>query len=512
MDPTQTVQSMYQELEGKRSAIEHRIERYAGWTIPTAFPLEGTDASEEIQQDYQSFGAQAVNHLSNKLMMGLFSASRPFFRLDASREIRQEIEAAGVPAAELDTALQNAEKESVKELSRMGARDPLTEMLKHLIIVGDSLLYIPESEDDDKLQVYSLRNYVVKRNLAGWLIKLITCDKKQVEFLPDKVKDQLRAKKPYTKDTDEVNLYTYVRWDGNRKKYILTQHVDEIQVSEKEGVYTTKNLPFISVTWKLVRGEDYGRGLVEDYSGDFHSMSVAEQAINELMGIMSQIKGLVNPGGVTDVNELNTTPNGQWCSGREEDVAMLSFDKLRDVAGLQQYIDKKERRLARAFLMDTEQVRDAERVTAEEIRLIARALETALGGVYTRLAQTLQMPIANRLMQRIGLEIQGEEIEPIIITGLDALSRSGDLESWRMFVQDASFLDGLSPETKQYLNEGRILKHIAANNSLDQSMAFNTPEEMQQLAQQQQQQQQAALEQEVAVKTAPEVAKQSGGQ
>lgn len=241
-------------------------------------------------------------------------------------------------------------------------------------------------------------------------------------------------------------------------------------------------------------------------------MSVAEQAINELMGIMSQIKGLVNPGGLTDVNELNSTPNGQWCSGREEDIAMISFDKLRDVAGLQQYLDKKERRLSRAFLMDTEQVRDAERVTAEEIRLIARSLETALGGVYTRLAQTLQMPIANRLMQRIGLEISGNEIEPIIITGLDALSRSGDLESWRMFVQDASFLDGLSPETKRYLSEERILKHIAANNSLDQSMAFKTPEELQQMIENEQAQQQQALEAEMASKAAPEMAKQAGGQ
>lgn len=510
MEPKETVQAMYTELAGKRSVIEDRIERYAGWTVPTAFPLEGTDESEEIQQDYQSFGAQAVNHLSNKLMMGLFSASRPFFRLDASREIRQEIEASGVPAAELDTALQNAERESVKELSRMGARDPLTEMLKHLIIVGDSLLYIPE--DDDKLQVYSLRNYVVKRNLAGWLIKLITCDEKQVEFLPDKVKEQLKAKKPFIKDQDKVKLYTYVRWDADRKKYILTQHVDEIQVSEKEGIYTIENMPFISVTWKLVRGEDYGRGLVEDYAGDFHSMSVTEQAINELMGLISQVKGLVNPGGLTDVNELNSTPNGQWCSGREDDIALISFDKLRDIAGLQQYLDKKERRLARAFLMDVEQIRDAERVTAEEIRLVARDLETALGGVYTRLAQTLQMPIAKRLMLRIGLEIEGNEIEPIIITGLDALSRSGDLESWRMFVQDASYLEGLGPETRRWINEERILKHIAANNSLDQSMAFNTPEEMQANARQEAEQQQSAVEAEIATKTAPEVAKQSGGQ
>src|SRR5690606_7504491 len=125
-----------------------------------------------------------------------------------------------------------------------------------------------------------------------------------------------------------------------------------------------------------------------------------------------------------------------------------------------------------------------------------------------RLSQSLQLPIANRLMLRIGLEIGDEAIEPIIITGLDALSRSGDLESWRMFVADASALDALSPETRQYLSEDRILKHIASNNSLDQSMAFKTNEELQAMQQANQAQQEQALQAEVAVKTAPTVAKE----
>ena len=113
-------------------------------------------------------------------------------------------------------------------------------------------------------------------------------------------------------------------------------------------------------------------------------------------------------------------------------------------------------------------------------------------------------------MLRIGLEIEGEEIEPIIITGLDALSRSGDLESWRMFVNDAATLDALSPEIRRHLSESRILKHLAANNSLDQGMAFKTPEELQQMAQAEQAQQQQAVAEEVAVKTAPQVAKNQG--
>lgn len=62
-----------------------------------------------------------------------------------------------------------------------------------------------------------------------------------------------------------------------------------------------------------------------------------------------------------------------------------------------------------AFLLNSAVQRQGERVTAEEIRYVAGELEDTLGGVYSILAQELQLPLAKRLLnqqQAIGAMAQ----------------------------------------------------------------------------------------------------------
>ena len=54
-----------------------------------------------------------------------------------------------------------------------------------------------------------------------------------------------------------------------------------------------------------------------------------------------------------------------------------------------------------AFLLHTAIQRDAERVTAQEIRYMAEQLETAMGGVYSLLSQEFQLPLVKILMKRM---------------------------------------------------------------------------------------------------------------
>lgn len=507
---TKSVNDKYKELEGLRSTILDRAEDYSAWTLPSIFPLTGTTESTELQNDIQSFGAQAVNHLSNKLMIGLFGPSRPFFRLEATDVLKKELAQAGVNETSLAVALQNAEKESIKELDRMGARDPLTLLLQYLIITGNCLLYFPEK---GKQQVYNLRNYVVERDLEGFAYRMMTCDKRRFGSLPAKVRQDilLNTNKRSMEDDQEVELVTDVRWDDDRKKYIVTQHAENVKVNERDGVYSEEDCPYIPLVWKLVRGEDYGRGLVEDYSGDFHSLSTGEESLLEIMGILSEVKGLVNPAGITDVSQLNNAANGDWVAGREEDISLVQFDKINDITVIQAFTEKKERRLSKAFLMDSAGIRDAERVTAEEIRLIARDLEMALGGVYTRLAQTLQLPVARRLLDRIDFKVGSKRVEPIIVTGLEALSRSGDLDSFRLFVRDVTELQNIAdPEIRAELNIPRIIQFIATNNNFDTEVALNTEEEKEQNAAKQQAAQEAAVQDDITMNAAPKLLAQEG--
>ncbi|MBL1329612.1 hypothetical protein JL926_19595, partial [Acinetobacter baumannii] len=79
-----------------------------------------------------------------------------------------------------------------------------------------------------------------------------------------------------------------------------------------------------------------------------------------------------------------------------------------------QYIDtvatKYVNRIGKGFLLSSSIVRDAERVTAEEIRMQANELETSLGGVYSRLAVDFQKPMAYWLTKRAGVKLAGKDI------------------------------------------------------------------------------------------------------
>lgn len=512
MSTAKNIVQVYETLKSERDLISTKVEEYATWTLPSVFPEPGVTVSEELQNDVQSFGAQAVNHLSNKLMIGLFNPSRPFFRLDATKEFTEELAQAGVPQEAIQAALQGAERESVKELDRLGAREPFTMLLMLLIITGNGLLYFPK---DGKIQAYSMRDYVITRDITGFPIRIILHDAKKTETLPKDVQEKLHRAKPNGVNAEmDTKLYTDIQWDITTKKYTVHQYADEVRLTDdkSKGVYTADTLPYIPLVWKLVRGEDYGRGLVEDYAGDFHALSTAERSSLEIVSVIAQIKGLVNPAGMTDVNELNNTANGQWCSGREEDVSLVQFAELQQaLASLETYIDKKERRLSKAFLMDSAGVRDAERVTAEEIRLVARDLEMALGGVYTRLAQTYQLPIARLLLLKIDFKIKGTKVEPIITTGLSALSRSGDLDSYRFFVQDAALLAQLDPEIRAELSIPQLLQYIATNNNLDTEVAFKSEEDKEQALQDQADAEQQAVDDEVRIKAEPQLLAQDNG-
>jgi hypothetical protein len=85
-----------------------------------------------------------------------------------------------------------------------------------------------------------------------------------------------------------------------------------------------------------------------------------------------------------------------------------------------------------AFLLNSAIQRNAERVTAEEIRYMAQELEAALGGIYSTLSQEFQLPFVTRVMFQMErqkkLPVLPEGlVKPAIITGVEALGRGNDV-------------------------------------------------------------------------------------
>jgi hypothetical protein len=125
------------------------------------------------------------------------------------------------------------------------------------------------------------------------------------------------------------------------------------------------------------------------------------------------------------------------------------MEKYADFKVALETITKLETRLEFAFLLNTAIQRNAERVTAEEIRYMANELETALGGLYSTLGQELQLPLVTRVMFQMERKRQlpvlpAGMVKPTIVTGVEAIGRGNDLVNLKGFLEDIAVL---GPET-----------------------------------------------------------------
>ncbi|KRR22165.1 portal protein [Bradyrhizobium retamae] len=508
--PKGTLQNRWDHLDGKKSSFKTRSEQYAKWTLPYLFPENtGTADTSERQLSNDSIGARAVNHLSNKIVTTLFRPQGPFFRLSLSAKQMKQIKtlAQGSDPAELATLttkieeeLNGTERESMEYLDMVAYRPSATYAAQLIVVTGNALVYHPK---DKPAQVFNLRDYCVVRDLSGAVIEIMTRECKAFETFHPDVQEKLRAKKqtntPEYEDNSDVIVFTRIRLmeDG---KFHATQEAGFVALDTAGASWPKEVLPWIPLTWTLVRGEDYGRGLVEDYSGAFHATEVLTQSLINLAGIMGDIKFLVNPASLVDVQALNNSEAGSYHSGKEGDVVAVKTDKNNDANFIVTMIQRYEKQIAQAFLLNSSVTRDAERVTAEEIRIQANELEMSVGGIYSRMALQWQGPTAYITLDHIGFTGVQNGIRPQIITGMDSLSRQGELDNVRMWVGDMAILDAVPEEIRAAINPLKFAAYLGTQRQVDHNKFLYTQAEMQ-ANQQRALQQQAQLEQQKAAGT-----------
>ena len=140
-----------------------------------------------------------------------------------------------------------------------------------------------------------------------------------------------------------------------------------------------------------------------------------------------------------------------------------------------------ERRLLEAFLVMN--VRNAERVTAEEVRLTQLELEQQLGGIFSLLTTSFLIPYLDRtllVLQRTNElpKLPKDIIRPAIVAGVNALGRGQDREALTMFVQ--TIAGTLGPESlMKYINPLEAIKRLAAAQGIDVLNLVKTQEELQ---------------------------------
>jgi len=468
-----TAQGRWQQLDGTRRGFISRCEVYAGYTLPKiCLPDNFNQNSTQMSHDFQAVGAQAVNHLSNKMMLSLFAPSSTFFRLDASATAQEVFAELNMSAEEITPLLAKTERDAIALLDRLALRPKLYEAVKHLIITGNVLLCL---EDDGGARVIGLKRYAVRRSMSGRVIELMIVDKVLMDELEDRVKSYVEQETGYPEDRS-VTLYRWVRWQEG--EYRMTQWVDGVALPEEfNGKWSDKEMPYRVLTWDLADGEDYGTGLVEDYAADFSGLSALSKSQVQGAILASEFRWLVNPAGQTRVEDFADTPNGGAMPGTEGDIVIIESGKSKDLSVTMNMSQEYVNRIGRGFLLGSLLVRQAERVTAEEIRMTANELETALGGGYSRLAVDFQGPMARWLLEQLKVNIS-DKFEVTVITGLDALSRTSDLDDAKLWLQDMGLANSLPEQMQMRIKWDELGALFAVPRRVDISRIWKSDEEM----------------------------------
>jgi len=258
--------------------------------------------------------------------------------------------------------------------------------------------------------------------------------------------------------------------------------------------------PFIPLRFIRVDGEDYGRGYVEEYRGDLISLESLMQAIIEGAAASAKTLFLVNPNGITRAATIAKAPNGAIREGQSSDISVMQVGKSADFSVAFSAIQRIEARLEFAFLMARSVQRDAERVTAAEINLMAQELENSLGGIYSILTQEFQLPYLRRRMHLLVRQgkvpkLPDELVKPKIVTGLQGLGRGNDRNKLIEFITTVA--QALGPDVmRQYVNVDEAVKRLATSIGIDTANLVKTQEQIQE-------EQQAAAQQQLIQSLGP---------
>mgnify|MGYP003124434766 FL=1 len=456
--------------------------------------------TKTLLQPFQSVGAKAVVTLAAKLMLALVPPQTAFFKLQVRDDkLGEELDAE--MRSELDLSFSKIERNIMDYIAASNDRVVIHQALKHLIVSGNALIFMGK----DGLKHYPLNRYVVNRDGNGNVIEIVT-----KEMISRKVLGLELPKPPETGPNDEgsyeddAEVYTCVKMDESSGRWTWHQEVDDVVLPGSRSTAPKNTSPWLVLRFNTVDGEDYGRGRVEEFIGDLRSLDGLSQALVEGASVASKVIFLVSPSSTTKPQTLSKAGNGAIIQGRPEDVGVVQVGKTADFATAANLAQQIEKRILEAFLVMN--VRNAERVTAEEVRLTQLELEQSLGGLYSLLTVEFLIPYLNRIMlvlsrtQQIP-KLPKDLVRPKIVAGINSLGRGQDREALTTFI--GTIAQTLGPEALlKYVNPSEAIKRLAASQGIDVLNLIKSPETMEA----EMQQQQAMAAQQSLVKQAGSIA------
>ena len=476
----------YSQLTSGRTQFLDMAEECSQLTLPYLVTQDDNyKGKRTLIQPFQSVGAKAVVTLAAKLMLAILPPQTAFFKLQVRDDkLGQTLDP--MMRSELDLSFSKIERLIMDYIAASSDRVVVHQALKHLIVSGNALIFMGK----DGLKHYPLQRYVVERDGNGNVIEIITKESVSRKVLGIAPPPNDKPNGEYGATEDDAEVYTCVKMDESSGNWRWHQEVDDMILDGSQSTAPKNASPWLVLRFNTVDGEDYGRGRVEEFIGDLRSLDGLSQALVEGASVASKVIFLVSPSATTKPGTLAKAGNGAIIQGRPEDVGVVQVGKTADFATAANLASTIEKRILEAFLVMN--VRNAERVTAEEVRLTQLELEKSLGGLFSLLTVEFLVPYLNRtllILQRSNQipRLPKDIVRPKIVAGINSLGRGQDNEALTRFIQTVSAT--LGPEALvKFIDPSEAIKRLAAAQGIDVLNLVRTAEQLEQMKQMQQQQ------------------------
>jgi hypothetical protein len=495
----------YDELCSERSQFLSEAEECARLTLPYLVRghEEHVTGMKQFKTPWQSVGSKAVTALSSKLMLALLPPQTSFFKLQLD-ESQLGADFGPEIKAELDLSFAKVERTILESIAASDDRVAVHQALQHLVVAGNALIFMGKKG----LKVFPLNRYVVERDGNGNVLEIVTKEKISKKIIDKDLPDTFETKDVVdttTSNNKEVDVYTHIKRDNNR--VVWHQEVYDKVIPKSVSKAPLDANPWLPLRFNTVDGEDYGRGRVSQFIGDLKSLESLSQALVEGSAAAAKVVFVVSPSSTTKPSTLANAGNGAIIQGRPDDVGVVQVGKTADFRTAFEMSQIFERRISEAFLILNP--RNAERVTAEEVRMTQMELEQQLGGLFSLLTVEFLVPYLNRKLsvaQKTGEipRIPKGIVRPTIVAGINSLGRGQDAVSLSQFLQ--TIAQTMGPEAiAQFINPTEVVKRLAAAQGIDVLNLVRSEEELnqQQMAAQQQQEQAQNMEQAIAMSKTP---------
>ncbi|MBT60447.1 MAG: hypothetical protein CMA63_02695 [Euryarchaeota archaeon] len=435
-------------LDSLRGTKLERARYMSSLTIPSLLPIDGITGNGEMPKPYSSVASRGVTNMASRMLSALLPLNDlPFFKF--------ELNSGNEADPDTFSYMEALSHQIYSKLTTKNLRESLFLMLQQLIVNGDCMVIM---EDDYSFRVYRLDQYVVRRDIDGSVVELIYLD-----WVPKEPNSNMYEAYDMNFFPSSLNAsnalpdyqahFNRIVWNSEEEGWDYYSEDSEGNEVE-EGQY--KNTPFLPLRWIGVTGEDYGRSHCEEVLGDIETLEAYTKALIDGMTAASTFWVAVDPAGITDLEDVASSPTGSFIGARNQDVFTISPAQTisPQLNAAQTAVEQMRREVGAAFLLGSVGIRQADRVTATEVRMLGMEIENVLGGAFSAIARSLLEPVVRRT---IALMIKNNEIDERleeefmekgqlsvnIVTGLQALSRESDLTK---LMQLGEMVRNLPPE------------------------------------------------------------------